>query len=183
MPDPLCSQCKRRFHRLRTVGFPGMRCKSQSRVPREPVSLAELRRRTADLITANPERDRAVVHVFRRQARHLHDVVRPELADRIKIPPDFYACASMCVPLRVTDSAPHRGEIESAPQHHPCRHRDLRISHTLARQRFHQAGGNQSVIFRPAQPLHYKFEAGEEAGKIAESPYPVRFLGGNGRIE
>src|SRR6266567_2907629 len=110
-------------------------------------------------------------------------MVRPELPDRIQMPPDFNRPLLPRLFLGLANRPPHRAKIESSPQHDARSERHFRVSDILPRQRFDHPPRDQSVIFRAAQSLRDELETREETRKISKSPDLIDNLARHGGIE
>lgn len=99
----------------RPIRLSRMRGQSQASVFRVTVGIAEAGRRAAQLIAADAERNRTIAHAVCGEARDIHDVVRPELPDRVQIPLHLDRPLLLRLTLRFADGPPYGSEIEPTP--------------------------------------------------------------------
>ena len=117
------------------------------------------------------------------QTRHLHHMIGSELADGIEVPPHLHAVARARFFLRIANGPPHRMKIETPPQDHARRQRNLRVTYPLPRQRFDHAPRDQRIVLRPAQALRDELETVQKTVEIGEPPDAIDVLAGEGRVE
>ena len=141
MADAFRADIERGANGFRAGGFARMRGQAQSGVLRISVGVAEFRGGPAHFVAADAERDHAVIHIARRELCDLHDVIRPELPDRVQIPPDFDGPMLLRLPLRGADGPPDGVEIKSEPLNNARAERHFGVGNALRARALRSSGG------------------------------------------
>jgi len=183
MTNAFGADLQRAPDRIRTIGLARMRRQMKPRVFRITIRIAEIPRRPAQFISSDAERDSAIAHMIGRQTRHLHHVIGAELPDGIEVPPHLHTVACARLFLRIADRPPHRMKIETPPQDHARRQRNLRVTYPLARQRFDHAPRDQGIVLRPPQALRDELETVQKTVEIRKPPHAIDILFGKGWVE
>ena len=165
------------------VGFAGMGGEVEAGILRVLVSVAEGRGGAAEFVATDAEGDDAVIHILCGQAGHGQDVIRPELADGVEVPPDFDGMLWLSFGLSGADGLPDRVKVEAEPFDDAGAEGHFGVGDTLAVEGFNHAAGDERIGPWTAQALRDKLKAVKKAAKTVKSPDIIHHFASKRRIE